>query len=137
VSATLRELSASADPVTRTFRARYVLEGDASSFPLGSTVTVRLQSPGHDGLARVPIGALHDPGSGPGVWLIGDQGQVRFSPVRVVKRGQENVVVASGVSPGQQIVALGAHLLHEGDLVRAMTAPGEAAPPESRQARND
>ena len=137
VPATLRELSASADPVTRTFRARYVLEGDASSFPLGSTVTVRLHSPGHDGLVRVPIGALHDPGRGPGVWVIGDQGQVRLSPVRVVKLGQENVVVASGVSPGQQIVALGAQLLHEGDFVRAMTAPGEAAPPESRQARND
>lgn len=137
VAATLRELSASADPATRTFRAHYVLDGDAARFALGSTVTVRLQGLEHDGLARVPIGALHDPGPGPGVWLIGDQGQVRFSPVRVVKLGQENVVIASGASPGQQIVALGAHLLHEGDLVRAMTAPGEAAPPESRQARND
>ena len=44
VDATLRELSAAADPVTRTFRARYVLAGDGASFPIGSTVTVRLAS---------------------------------------------------------------------------------------------
>ncbi|MEZ0296908.1 MAG: efflux RND transporter periplasmic adaptor subunit [Candidatus Methylacidiphilales bacterium] len=43
-SATLRQLSDSADPVTRTFEARYVLEGDMADAPLGSTVTVRLGS---------------------------------------------------------------------------------------------
>ena len=48
VDATLRELSAAADPVTRTFRARYVLAGDGASFPIGSTVTVRLASACHE-----------------------------------------------------------------------------------------
>ena len=68
VDATLRELSAAADPVTRTFRARYVLAGDGASFPIGSTVTVRLASAAASDLSRVPIGALHDPGDGAGVW---------------------------------------------------------------------
>src|SRR5207237_6448222 len=38
----LRQLSAAADPQTRTFEARYVLEGAAANPPLGATVTVNL-----------------------------------------------------------------------------------------------
>ena len=118
VDATLRELSAAADPVTRTFRARYVLAGDGASFPIGSTVTVRLASEAASDLSRVPIGALHDPGDGAGVWRVGADRRVRFAPVRVVELAQEHALVASGVAVGDSVVALGAHLLHEGDLVR-------------------
>jgi RND family efflux transporter MFP subunit len=125
VEATLRELSAAADPVTRTFRARYILAGDGASFPIGSTVTVRLASDASSDLLRVPIGALHDAGDGWGVWRIETDRRVRFSPVLVVELGQEHANVASGVAVGDLVVALGAHLLHEGDLVRPV---GEAAP---------
>jgi RND family efflux transporter MFP subunit len=118
VDAALRELSAAADPVTRTFRARYVLADGGASFPIGSTVTVRLDSEGASDLSRVPIGALHDPGDGAGVWQIGAHGRVRFAQVRVVELAQEYALVASGVAVGDSVVALGAHLLHEGDLVR-------------------
>jgi RND family efflux transporter MFP subunit len=118
VDAALRELSAAADPVTRTFRARYVLADDGASFPIGSTVTVRLASDAASDLSRVPIGALHDPGEGVGVWRIDADWRVRFAPVRVVELAQEHASVASGVAVGDSVVALGAHLLHEGDLVR-------------------
>jgi len=118
VDAALRELSAAADPVTRTFRARYVLAGDGASFPIGSTVTVRLAGDAASDLSRVPIGALHDPGDGVGVWRIDADRRVRFAPVRVVELAQEHASVASGVAAGDSVVALGAHLLHEGDLVR-------------------
>lgn len=135
IPVTLRELSASADPVTRTFRARYVLADDAAQLPIGSTITVRLATADPGGFTRVPIGALHDPGTGPGVWLIDAQGHVRFSPVRVVKLGQEDVTIESDVTPGQRVVALGAHLLHEGDAVRPMRAPGEVEPLASEHAQ--
>jgi RND family efflux transporter MFP subunit len=118
VDATLRELSAAADPVTRTFRARYVLADDGASFPIGSTVTVRLASDAASDLSRVPIGALHDPGDGVGVWRIDADRRVHFAPVRVIELAQEYASVASGVAVGDSVVALGAHLLHEGDLVR-------------------
>jgi RND family efflux transporter MFP subunit len=118
VDATLRELSAAADPVTRTFRARYVLAGDGASFPIGSTVTVRLASEAASELSRVPIGALYDPGDGAGVWRVGADQRVHFAPVRVVELAQEYALVASGVAVGDSVVALGAHLLHEDDLVR-------------------
>jgi RND family efflux transporter MFP subunit len=126
VDATLRELSASADPVTRTYRARYVLADDGGSFPIGSTVTVRLASDGASELFRVPIGALHDPGAGVGVWRIGANGRVRFAPVRVAQLAQEYASVATGVAVGDSVVALGAHVLHEGDLVRPVGDDGES-----------
>lgn len=122
VDATLRELSAAADPETRTFRARYLLAGDGASLPIGSTVTVRLASEAASDLSRVPIGALYDAGDGAGVWRVGADQRVHFAPVRVVKLGQEHALVASGVAVGDSVVALGAHLLHEGDLVRSVGA---------------
>ena len=42
--ARLRQLSDSADAQTRTYEARYVLEGEAAAAPLGATVTIRLAS---------------------------------------------------------------------------------------------
>ena len=122
VTATLRELSASADPTTRTYRARYVLHGPVERFALGSTITVRLQGNGQTQQTRVPIGALQDAGQGTGVWLIGADDRVSFAPVNVVSLGQEDALLDSGVAPGQLIVALGAHLLHSGDAVRLLPA---------------
>ncbi len=42
VTATLRLLSDAADATTRTFEARYVLNGALANAPLGSTVTLRI-----------------------------------------------------------------------------------------------
>ena len=122
VTATLRELSASADPTTRTYRARYVLHGAVDRFALGSTITVRLQGNGQAQQTRVPIGALQDAGQGTGVWVIGTDDKVSFAPVKVASLGQEDALLDSGVTPGQIVVALGAHLLHDGDAVRLLPA---------------
>ncbi|RZI18111.1 efflux RND transporter periplasmic adaptor subunit [Pseudomonas orientalis] len=122
VTATLRELSASADPTTRTYRARYVLHGPVERFALGSTITLRLQGDGQAQQTRVPIGALQDAGQGTGVWLIADDNTISFAPVKVASLGQEEALLDSGVTPGQTIVALGAHLLHSGDRVRLLPA---------------
>lgn len=122
VRATLRELSATADPTTRTFRARYVLEGEAERFAIGSTITVRLQSSGRASLVRVPIGALHNAGKGTGVWVIGNDDKVNFAQVKVTRLDQEFALLEGGVNSGQRIVALGAHLLHDGDSVRLLPA---------------
>jgi multidrug efflux pump subunit AcrA (membrane-fusion protein) len=118
-SAVLRELSAAADPETRTFEARYVLEGAGAQAPLGATVTISTGTGG--GALAVPAGAIHDRGSGPGVWVI-DPGQKRvaFRRVSVASLGEEEVKIASGLRAGERVVALGAHLLREGQAVRTV-----------------
>ena len=65
----------------------------------------------------VPVGAIHDRGSGPGVWIVNGKSEVKFRRVQIASIGQEQVVVSQGVDAGEKIVALGAHLLHEGQVV--------------------
>ena len=117
--AKLRELSAAADPASRTFAARYVLEGEAASAPLGSTVTIGLLAKQTSGSQSVqlPVGAIHDRGSGPGVWIVDEKSEVKFHSVTIASVGKEEVVVSGGVQAGEKVVALGAHLLHEGQVV--------------------
>src|SRR5881394_2153600 len=115
----LRELSDAADAASRTFAARYVLEGEAASAPLGSTVTIGLltkQTLGSQ-CVQLPVGAIHDRGSGPGVWIVDDKLEVKFRSITIASIGQEQVVVSGGVQAGEKVVALGAHLLHEGQVV--------------------
>jgi RND family efflux transporter MFP subunit len=123
VHATLRQLSDSADPATRTFQARYVLGGDASQAPLGTTVSVRLTRPG-TGAIEVPLAAIHDAGKGPGVWIVSARSSsVSWKTVTLARVGEESAFVSSGLAPGERYIALGAHALHEGERVRFATQP--------------
>jgi len=121
-AAQLRQLSDAADPRTRTYEARYVLEGDAAAAPLGATVTILLRN---DAAARmaVPLGALSDEGKGAGGWVFDEKtSTVTFRPVRIDQVGAETAILSSGVFAGERIVALGAHLLHDGQRVRISDA---------------
>jgi RND family efflux transporter MFP subunit len=122
--ARLRQLSDAADPVTRTYDARYVLEGDAARAPLGATVTVYLTGTVQGAASAVPIGAITDEGKGPGVWVLdGSTSAVSFRPVRIAEFGGESVILGGGVRVGETIVALGGHFLHEGQNVRTIDSP--------------
>lgn len=117
--AVLRELSDAADPATRTFAARYVLPKDQPA-PLGATVTIRLKIPSHATQPRVivPIGALQDRGKGSGVWVIDPQSKVRLRHVVIDAVNIETAEIHGDLQPGEQVVALGAHLIYEGEQVR-------------------
>ncbi|RQR71333.1 efflux RND transporter periplasmic adaptor subunit [Burkholderia sp. Bp9012] len=137
VPATLRQLSDTADPRTRTFEARYVLQGALANAPLGATVTVRIPddaraAPQHG--VQVPIGALLDTGNGPGVWVVaGDPAKVGWRPVTVEHLGDDSARVSGTLRQGDRVVALGAQLLRDGEAVRvspqAATVASEGARP--------
>ena len=115
----LRQLSDAADPLTRTFEARYVLEGSAAQASLGATVTVYLSSSRPSADMSVPLGAIDDEGKGPGVWIYDTAASlVSFRPVHVVQLAGETAIVSSGVHIGEPIVALGGHFLYQGEHVR-------------------
>ena len=119
--ATLRQLSDAADAHTRTFEARYVLQGALAKAPLGSTVTIRLptECASSQGGLQVPIGALFDSGKGSGVWLVsGEPAKVSWRPVAVQQIDDESARVSGQLKQGERIVALGAQLLREGEPVR-------------------
>lgn len=125
IPALLREVAGVADPLTRTYDARFVLA--QSELPLGSTVTVEL-SRATSAEIQVPLTALHDPGSGPGVWVVRSN-KVTFRPVRVARLGEEAASIVGGsFAPGDRIVTLGANRLREGQTVR-QAAPTAAVRP--------
>ena len=122
-SARLRQLSDAADPMTRTFEARYVLDGPAADAPLGATVTVYLRDSHPSDTMAVPLGAIDDEGRGPGVWLLDrNSSSVSYRLVKFIGFDGEGAIVASGIHIGDPIVALGGHFLHEGQRVRVAEA---------------
>lgn len=127
--ATLRELSAMADPLTRTYQARYSLGGVGENAPLGATVTVHLDGENANGPVQqyeIPVGALYDGGTGTSVWVINpDTSSLSRRPVEVAKLGSETALVSKGLRPGERILALGAHLVKEGERVKILPGPGK------------
>jgi len=121
VPATLRQLSNAADRLARTFEARYLLEGELAAAPLGATVTIEIQegrSTTSENL-QVPLGALYDRGQGPGVWIIGgESAHVTWQAVEIQSLDDDSARIAGQLKEGDQIVALGAHLLRDGERVR-------------------
>ena len=125
-AATLRQLSDAANPQTRTFEARYVLEGRLADAPLGSTISIHIPHERSAPALQVPIGAIFDPGQGPGVWLVeGEGSRVTWRAVQLAGLGEETAAVVGGLAAGDRLVVLGAHLLQEGEQVRL--ADGDAA----------
>lgn len=124
--AKLRQLSDAADRLTRTYEARYVLDGDLANAPLGATVTIQIpdrpataQGDRQGADLQIPLGAVFDAGKGPGVWVIqGDPAKVSWRSIALLRLGDESARVAGQVKQGDRIVALGAQLLREGQQVR-------------------
>lgn len=113
----LRELSKAANPVSRTFTAKYVIP-DSSSIPLGSTVSVELNGAGEK-LLQIPLSSIYDDGRTVGIWIVNpNNSAVSLRKVSVKQVSSEFAFVAGEVSPDELIVALGAHLLHEGERVK-------------------
>jgi RND family efflux transporter MFP subunit len=127
--AKLRELSAMADPLTRTYQARYSLGGVGENAPLGATVTVDLAGDNAnvaEQQCEIPIGALHDTGTGASVWVINpDTSSVSRRQIEVAKLGSETALVSKGLKSGELILALGAHLVTEGERVKILPAPAK------------
>jgi RND family efflux transporter MFP subunit len=125
--ANLRELSAMADPLTRTYQARYKLGGVGENAPLGATVTVVLDGDkANEALQRyeIPIGALYDGGTGTSVWVINpDTSSLSRRQIEVAKLGSETALISKGLKSGELILALGAHLVTEGERVNILPAP--------------
>lgn len=115
----IREVAASADPVTRTYPVKVSLEG-ASQPPLGATVAVVPQALNQVGTPaiRVPTSALRQEGQGTAVWVLDRQSMtVKSQPVQVATADGNDAVIAAGLQPGMLIVSAGVHVLAPGQKV--------------------
>ncbi|TVP91086.1 MAG: efflux RND transporter periplasmic adaptor subunit [Pseudomonadaceae bacterium] len=119
--ASLREVAGAADPMTRSWRARFAIDDDPDNWPLGSSVTLQLHGNGEGdtGLQQLPLSALVDKGQGTGVWQVRD-GKVEFVAVELVSTRKEQAWVRSDLAAGTPVVALGVHLLQAGQMVEVL-----------------
>lgn len=117
----VREVAASADPVTRTFLVKVALAvPDAQAPALGSTVYVQPQGAGLTGqkVIKLPTSALRQEGKGSSVWLLDKASMtVKSQPVQVATADGNEAVIAAGVEPGQLVVSAGVHVLQPGQKV--------------------
>jgi RND family efflux transporter MFP subunit len=113
----LRELSAVADPATRTYAARVSLI-DADKPPaLGMTATVRFAQARRQDMV-IPLAAVFQQGGGHAVWLVGADDTVSLRPVEVAAYGDDGALIAGGLAAGERIAAAGVHKLTAGQKVR-------------------
>ena len=135
--AMLRELSAAADPTTRTYGAKADLGG--ARVLLGQTASVTLAGPRVEGVFRLPSTAVWQHQGRSAVYVV-DRSDMTVRPVAVTVAGADGnlLVVAAGLKAGQEVVTAGVHALTPGqricifgatDATRpAATTPAQPAP---------
>ncbi len=122
-SGKLRELSPSADPVTRTYSARVSLTDSAKLLDkvhLGMTATVNVKGQNAQTVAILPLTALFAQKQQASVWVINGEQKVNLVPVKVSNFSDNQVAVTEGVQTGQWVVTAGTHKLYEGQPVKVL-----------------
>lgn len=127
--ATVREVAAAADPMTRTFLVK--ADVGRTDLRLGQTATVLIDTPAVPGVFKLPLPAVFEQGGKSQVWIV-EPGKltVRAQPVAVVGAEGNLALVAAGLANGQRVVTAGVHALTPGQQVRLyiepVAAPGAA-----------
>ena len=129
LSANLREIAASADPVTRTFLVKADLGAAASaSVRLGQTATVVVELPKTTGVVKLPLSALKEEQGRSVVWVVDKASMtVKSQPVQVAGADGNEAVISAGLNAGQTVVTAGVHVLNPGQTVKFYVDPGAVA----------
>lgn len=131
LSGTVREVAASADPLTRTYQVKLALPADAV-IPLGATAYVSMAGSATGAPAiKLPTSALMRAAGAQGgtsVWVF-DSATSTVQPRTVQLAGADgnDMLVASGLKPGEEVVAAGVHVLSAGQKVTRFAAAAPAA----------
>ncbi|WP_421998417.1 efflux RND transporter periplasmic adaptor subunit [Reyranella sp.] len=127
-AARLRELSPSADPVTRTYPARFSVMQPPEFIGLGMTATLALERPDAKTVAEVPLSAIFQNGTQPAVWVVdGDSGRVSLRPVTIARWRNDTAAIEAGVKNGELIATAGVHKLEPGQTVKPVRQQLQAA----------
>ncbi len=116
----LRELSPAADPVTRTYAARVAVLDAGDDVEWGMSARVAAVANGDGMKIEVPVAALYAKGEQAQVLVVNGEGTVKPRAVQTAGIAGERVVIASGLNPGDVVVAAGAQLLRPGQRVRVV-----------------
>ncbi len=134
-TAKVREVSASADPVTRTYLVKLALSGAAVPPSLGATVYVLPEGLGGvQGMPviKLPTSALRLDGQNSAVWVLDKTTMtLKSQTIQIATADGNDAVIAAGLQPGMLVVSAGVHVLSAGQKV-TIYQDKVAAAPETR-----
>jgi len=115
----LREVSPSADPVTRTYAAKISVLNADPAMKLGMTANVYLRGVQRTVAVMLPATALFQDNGHAAVWIVDKAtSKVKLVPVEIGEYVEDQVAVLSGLNPGDMAVRAGVHKLFAGEKVR-------------------
>jgi RND family efflux transporter MFP subunit len=123
--ADVREVSPSADPITRTYRVKCTLPGQPAGWRLGLNAIVMLEA-GHTTRGiRIPSTALYEKDRKSAVWVVKADQTTELRPIVVARYDTDSIEVSSGLGSGERIVTAGVHKLLVGQKVRLLSDTGK------------
>jgi RND family efflux transporter MFP subunit len=114
----VREISASADPVTRTYQVRTTIVNPPPSLRLGMTVSVTLPRVGGAPNVALPSTSIFQKDSKPAVWIVTKDNTVELRAVSVERYDSDRAYIAEGLRTGERVVTAGVHRLAPGQKVK-------------------
>jgi multidrug efflux system membrane fusion protein len=115
----LRELSSSADPVSRTYPARVAFEAATGQVALGMSARVRLAPDSNKQAALlIPLAAIYQQGKQTAVWIVAGNNTVSLRQVKISAYRDDGAVIMEGLHAGERIVSAGAHRLSSGETIQ-------------------
>ncbi|QRM54392.1 efflux RND transporter periplasmic adaptor subunit [Sinorhizobium sp. BG8] len=122
---TVREISPTADPVTRNFTVRVGLDSAPDDFRFGSAVRGTIRLAGAPA-ARLPITALFSQGNQSAVWIVDSaDSTTKLVPVEVHRFDTSDFLVTKGLASGDNVVVAGVQQLRPGMAVRLLEGSSE------------
>ncbi|TVR63267.1 MAG: efflux RND transporter periplasmic adaptor subunit [Candidatus Competibacteraceae bacterium] len=117
----VREIAPVADPLTRTYAVKVTLVDPDEAVQLGMTAIVLASQRLADAAIRLPLTAIFEHEGQSAVWVVDPEAMtVARRPIRLGDFHENQVTVASGLTPGQRVVTAGVHKLYPNQPVRLL-----------------
>ena len=122
---TVREISPTANPITRNFTVRVGLDSAPEDFRFGSSVRGTIQLSGEPA-ARLPMTALFNQNDQSAVWVVDPANSTtKLVPVVVQRFDTADFLVTKGLTSGDNVVVAGVQQLRPGMAVRLLEGSGQ------------
>ncbi|MCC8391106.1 efflux RND transporter periplasmic adaptor subunit [Paraburkholderia sp. MMS20-SJTR3] len=122
--ASVREVSAAADPQSRTWRVKLTLTSPGPEVRLGMSANVTFEAASNAGAAQsytLPVTALFHRGEQPAVWVARTGSDtLELRPVTIGRYDERTVLVDSGLHDGDRVVLQGVHAVSAGEHVQVV-----------------
>lgn len=116
--AAVYEVSPEADPVTRTYQTKAVLENPPAQMLLGATIVGRIVLKEKPSI-QIPASALTILNGKPAVWVVDPSTCcVHLKSVEIAEYTTDKMILSRGIEAGEKVVTAGVQALHQGQKVR-------------------